>query len=76
MFEDFELDKYDSMRAKINVLANSYKIEELIGINKDFYKLYKGDDCDFYDILYKWLYESISLKQHIPKSIQLTCIKR
>jgi hypothetical protein len=50
LFEDFELDKYDSIRAKIKVLMNNYKAEEMIEIDEDFYKLYIGDDCGFNDI--------------------------
>jgi hypothetical protein len=50
LFEDFELDKYDSIRAKINVLTNSYKIKKLVAVNEEFYKLYNGDPYDFDDI--------------------------
>jgi hypothetical protein len=50
LFEDLELDKYDNMREKINVLWNSCKKEELIERFEYFYKVYTGNGCDFDDI--------------------------
>jgi hypothetical protein len=50
LFEDLELDKYDNMRAKINVLWNSWKAQEMMEKYGDFYKIYIGNGCDFNDI--------------------------
>jgi hypothetical protein len=47
LFKDLELDKYDNMKAKINVLWNSCKTEEMIERYGDFYKVYTGNGCDF-----------------------------
>jgi hypothetical protein len=38
---------------------NNYRAEEMEGIDEKFYKLYIGDDCDFYDI-YKALDRLVS----------------
>jgi hypothetical protein len=49
LFEDFELDKHENMRTKINALWKNYG-KEMGKSVEELYKLHSGDCCDFYDI--------------------------